>query len=151
MSSEFEASGLAEIKDGTERRSGSRTAITELTEAEQHYLKCLDAGMNFQEMAAELGWTYHQVVEFGSHSLDGDFEERKKENPLFFLLHEERKRYLLLLMRACKVPDTEDLMRLYEETGDEKYHIAFVKVILDRLIDKMGIRAKLDDPDRKPN
>jgi hypothetical protein len=54
-------------------------------------------------------------------------------------------------MRACKVPDTEDLMRLYEETGDEKYHIASVKVILDRLIDKMGIRTKLDDPDRKPN
>ena len=54
-------------------------------------------------------------------------------------------------MRACKVPDTEDLMRLYEETGDEKYHIAFVKVILDRLIDKMGIREKMDDLGKKPN
>ena len=73
------------------------------------------------------------------------------QNLLFCLLHEERKRYLLLLMRACNVPDTEDLMRLYEDTGDEKYHIEFVKVILDRLIDKMGIRAKLEDPDQKPN
>ena len=142
---------LAEIKDGTERRTGSGTTITELTEAEQRYLQCLDARMSFQEMAVELGWTYHQVVEFGSHFLDGDFEERKKQNPLFSLLHEERKRYLVLLMRACKVPDTEDLMRLYEETGDEKYYIAFVKVILDRLIDKMGIRAKLEDPDQKAN
>jgi hypothetical protein len=142
---------LAEIKDGANHRSGSHAAIIELTEAEQRYLQCLAAGMNFQEMSVELGWTYHQVVEFGSHFLYGDFEERKKQNPLFCLLNEERKRYLLLLMRACKVPDTEDLMRLYEETGDEKYHIAFVKVILDRLIDKMGIRAKLEDPDQKPN
>src|SRR3989442_15087189 len=142
---------LAEMKRVTERRTGSDTAITQLTENEQRYLQCLSARMTFQEMAEALGWTYHQVVEFGSHFLDGDFEERKKENPLFCLLHEERKRYLLLLMRACKVPDTEDLMRLYEETGDEKYHIAFVKVILDRLIDKMSIRAKLEDPDQKPN
>ena len=124
---------------------------TQLTEDEQRYLQCLAARMTFQEIATELGWTYHQVVEFGSHFLDGDFEQRKKENPLFYLLSEERKRYLVLLMRACKVPDTEDLMRLYEETGDEKYHIAFVNVILDRLIDKMGIRAKLEDPDRKPH
>jgi hypothetical protein len=34
--------------------------------------------MNFQEMATELGWTYHQVVEFGGHFLDGDFEQRKQ-------------------------------------------------------------------------
>jgi hypothetical protein len=142
---------LTETKDGQERRLGSHAAITELTEAEQHYLQCLAAGMTFQEMAVELGWIYHQVVDFGSHFLYGDFEQRKKENPLFCLLNDERKRYLLLLMRACKVPDTEDLMRLYEETGDARYHIAFVKVILDRVIDKMGIRAKLEDPDQRPN
>ena len=71
-------------------------------------------------------WKYHQVVEFGSHLLDGDFEERKKPNPLFCLREDERKRYLVLIMRACKVPDTENLMRLCEETEDEKYHIAFV-------------------------
>jgi len=142
---------VAEMKDGTGRCSGSHRAITLLTEDEQRYLQCLAAGMNFQEMAVELGWTYHQVVEFGSHFLYGDFEQRKQENPLFCLLNEERKRYLLMLMRACKVPNTEDLMRLYEETGDAKYHIAFVKVILDRVIDKMGIRAKLEDPDKRPN
>jgi len=142
---------LAEMKHGTERLSASPAAITQLTEAEQRYLQCLAAGMTFQQIAVELGWTYHQVVEFGSHFLDGDFEQRKQQNPLFCLLHEERKRYLVLLMRACKVPDTEDLMRLYEETGDEKYHIAFVKVILDRLIDKMGIREKMDDLGKKPN
>ena len=85
-------------------------------------------------------------MEFGSHLLDGDFEERKKQNPLFCLREDERKRYLVLIMRACKVPDTENLMRLCEETEDEKYHIAFVKVILDRLIDKMGIRAKAGGP-----
>jgi hypothetical protein len=131
-------------------RLGHR-AIPRLTEDEQRYVQCVAAGMTFQEMAVELGWTYHQVVEFGGHFLYGDFEQRKEENPLFYLLKDERKRYLLLLMRACKVPDTKDLMRLYEQTGDDKYHIAFVKVILDRLIDKMGIRAKLEDPDQKPN
>src|SRR5437879_4258524 len=127
---------LAEIEDGANHRSGSHAVITPLTEEEQRYLQCLAAGMNFREMAVELGCTYHQVVEFGSHFLYGDFEQRKKENPLFSLLKGERKRYLLLLMRACKVPNTEDLMRLYEETGDDKHHIAFVKVILERVIDK---------------
>ena len=73
---------LAEMKHGTERRTGSHAAITKLTEAEQRYLQCLSARMTFQEMAVELGWTYHQVVEFGSHFLDGDFEQRKKQNPL---------------------------------------------------------------------
>ena len=76
--------------------------------------------MTFQQMAVELGWTYRQVVDFGSHLLDRDFEERKKVNPFFCLLHEERKRYLLLLMRACNVPGTEELVRLYEETGESQ-------------------------------
>ena len=64
---------LAEMKDGTERLSASPAAITQLTEAEQRYLQCLSARMTFQEMAVELGWTYHQVVEFGSHFLDKGF------------------------------------------------------------------------------
>jgi hypothetical protein len=97
---------VAEMKDGTEHVSRAHAPIAQLTDCEQRYLQCLAAGMTFQDMAVELGWTYHQVVEFGSHFLYGDFEQRKQENPLFCLLHEERKRYLFLLMRACKVPDT---------------------------------------------
>ena len=142
---------LAEMKHGTERLSASPAAITQLTEAEQRYLQCLAAGMTFQQIAVELGWTYHQVVEFGSRFLDCDFEQRKKQDPLFSLLSEERKRYRLLLMRACNLPGTEELIRLYEESGDDKYRIAFAHLILDRLIDRLGIREKLEESSRKPN
>jgi hypothetical protein len=49
---------VAELKNGTERRTGSGTPITQLTQDEQHYLQCLAARMTFQEMTVELGWTF---------------------------------------------------------------------------------------------
>jgi hypothetical protein len=53
-------------------RQGTGSPLLEVSLATgetPRYLQFLDAGMIFQEMAVELGWTYHQVVEFGGHFL----------------------------------------------------------------------------------
>ena len=46
----------------------------QLTEEEQRYLQCLASGMAFEEMAAELGWTHHEVVDFGHRFFGRGFE-----------------------------------------------------------------------------
>ena len=116
------------------------------TEEEQRYLECLTNGMTFEEMAAKLGWSYREVVGFGERFFGRDFEARSKEDAVLGQLSQECKRYRLLLMRACKMPGAEELVRLYEQTGDDEYRIAFAHMILDRLIERLGIGAELDNP-----
>src|SRR6266849_2511532 len=117
-----------------------------LTLTEQHYLQCLADHMTFEEIAAELGWTYREVVGFGERFFGRDFEERSKEDAVLGQLSQECKCYRLLLMRACKMPGAEDLIRRHEETGDDNYRIAFAHMILDRLVERLGIGEELDNP-----
>jgi hypothetical protein len=125
--------------------------IMRFTDDEQRYLELLAGGKTFEQMARTLGWTYREVVAYGERFFGCDFEERSKKDPLFSMLMEECTRYRFLLMRACKVLGAEELVKRYGETGDDKYRIAFVHLILDRLMDRMGIRAKLEECGTKPN
>jgi hypothetical protein len=122
-----------------------------ITHEQRRYLECLSKGMTLKQMAPELGWTYRQVLDFGGRFFGRDFEERRKEDPVLGQLEQECRRYWTLVMRACKMPGAEDLIRLYEETGDDKYRFAFTHMLLERVIDKLGIRAELEESRRKPN
>jgi hypothetical protein len=106
--------------------------------------------MTLKQMAPELGWTYHQVLDFGGRFFGRDFEERRKDDPVLRELEQQRRRYWTLVMRACKMPGAEDLIRLYEETGEDKYRFGFTHMLLERAIDKLGIPTKLEEY-RKPN
>jgi len=50
----------------------------QLTEEEQYYLACLAAGMTFEQMADELGWTVEEIKDFGTRLFDRAFEIRKR-------------------------------------------------------------------------
>ena len=84
------------------------------TDEEQRYFECLASGMRFEQMARKLGWTYREVIDFGDRFFGREFEERSKTDPLYSMLHEECRRYRLLLMRACQMPGAEELVKRYE-------------------------------------
>ena len=44
-----------------------------------------------------------------------------------------------------------EIVRLYEETGEDKYRISFVHEILERAVDRMGLRAKYERAGREMN